>query len=458
MKHAKKILSLLLTLVLLVGLLPGMSLTALAETEQSETIATTATTVNGNHFTISASKNFAHASYGVLGLDGGITVTPKNTEYITKVVITCGYAPSYVTNDRTTVSSGTMTITDGGGTITVTNVNASTFNFKCNSGMAMFNQFVVYYLDSAPVPVTNITLDKTSATLTVGGIQKLTASVLPENATDKTVLWNVRSGDDKVKLYSDENCQTEITQDTATGTLTVYVKGISAGSAAVEVASSDDLNKFANCTVTVNAPAASKYTVTYVANNGSGETRTDGPYDAGTTYTVESCSFAAPEGKEFDCWQGSDGKTYKVGAPVVLNANLTLTAQWKDKADGGSGDKKTGGSGSGFDIVFNIPGAAEDWGYAPGYAPQRAYRVSLAPMVNGSAALGIMTGESTTTEMNVYPTTTIYVFPNANPGFVLDKIIWSLIDGSASYDITETKNFVMPAMDAVVYVTFKPVG
>ena len=34
----------------------------------------------------------------------------------------------------------------------------------------------------------------------------------------------------------------------------------------------------------------------------------------------------------------------------------------------------------------------------------------------------------------------------------------SLIDGSASYDITEAKNFVMPAMGAVVYVTFKPVG
>ena len=34
----------------------------------------------------------------------------------------------------------------------------------------------------------------------------------------------------------------------------------------------------------------------------------------------------------------------------------------------------------------------------------------------------------------------------------------SLIDGSASYDITEAKNFVMPAMDVVVYVTFRPVG
>lgn len=32
------------------------------------------------------------------------------------------------------------------------------------------------------------------------------------------------------------------------------------------------------------------------------------------------------------------------------------------------------------------------------------------------------------------------------------------IGGSASYDITETQSFVMPAMDAVVHVTFVPVG
>ena len=206
------------------------------------------------------------------------------------------------------------------------------------------------------------------------------------------------------------------------------------------------------------APVANKYTVTYVANNGSGETKTYGPYDAGTTYTVEGCSFAAPEGKVFDCWKGSDGKTYKVGSPVVLNANLTLKAQWKDEEKPDDGEKKTSGGGSGFDLVFNIPGADNSWEYVGGYAPQQAYRVSLAPMQGGSAALGLTTGESTETAMNVYPTTTVYVFPNAEQGYVLDKIVWSLIDGSASYDITEAKNFVMPAMDVVVYVTFRPVG
>ena len=45
-----------------------------------------------------------------------------------------------------------------------------------------------------------------------------------------------------------------------------------------------------------------------------------------------------------------------------------------------------------------------------------------------------------------------------DPGYEPDKIIWSLNDGSASCDITESRNFSMPAMDAVVYVTFRPIG
>ena len=197
-------------------------------------------------------------------------------------------------------------------------------------------------------------------------------------------------------------------------------------------------------------------TVTYIDSTGTNEMRVDGPYDKDYDYKIESGSiFTAPQGKEFDGWKDSTGTPYPENTIVKLNSGLTLYAQWKEKSSGGDSE---GGSGSGFDLVFNIPGVDNSWEYVGGYAPQQAYRVSLAPMQGGSAALGIMTGESTTTEMNVYPTTTIYVFPNANPGFVLDKIIWSYIDGTASYDITEAKNFVMPAMDVVVYVTFKPLG
>ena len=112
----------------------------------------------------------------------------------------------------------------------------------------------------------------------------------------------------------------------------------------------------------------------------------------------------------------------------------------------------------GGDVVFygGFGGGDESWsgGYVTGL---RAYRVSLAPMQGGSAALVLNTGESGT-EMNVYPQTTVRVVPSPAPGYKLASIVWSLIDGSASYDITQSQNLVMPAMDVVVHVTFVPVG
>ena len=101
-------------------------------------------------------------------------------------------------------------------------------------------------------------------------------------------------------------------------------------------------------------------------------------------------------------------------------------------------------------------GGEDSGGWGGGYVvPQRAWKVSLAPMQGGKAALGILSGESSRTELNLYPGTSVYIFPEPDPGYELDRIVWSYLDGSASYDITEAKNFVMPAADAVVHVTFR---
>ena len=43
--------------------------------------------------------------------------------------------------------------------------------------------------DSSPVAVTSVELSDTTATITVGGTKTLTATVKPDNATDKTVTW-----------------------------------------------------------------------------------------------------------------------------------------------------------------------------------------------------------------------------------------------------------------------------
>lgn len=155
--------------------------------EQSETIATTSTSVSGTHFTISSSSaddNGMHA-------DAGITVTAKSGEYIHKVVITCDQNANLVTAENTTVSSGTKAISGDNTTktITVTGVYASTFTFTCSDNSPQFKQFVVYYFASAPVHVTGIALKTSIALNNVNDTETLTAIVSPDNATYKNVTW-----------------------------------------------------------------------------------------------------------------------------------------------------------------------------------------------------------------------------------------------------------------------------
>ena len=84
------------------------------------------------------------------------------------------------------------------------------------------------------VSVTGVTLDKNELTLTVGGPDvKLTTTVAPETAPDKTVKW-----------YSNKTNIATVDQDG-------NVHAVAAGSAIIAVATNDG-NKVAACAVTVN--------------------------------------------------------------------------------------------------------------------------------------------------------------------------------------------------------------
>ena len=79
-------------------------------------------------------------------------------------------------NDVATVSNGTITaIAPGNATITA----------YCGAGIATCQVTV----NAKVIPVTSITLSKTSITLTEGDSTTLTATVHPSDATDKTVFW-----------------------------------------------------------------------------------------------------------------------------------------------------------------------------------------------------------------------------------------------------------------------------
>ena len=85
-----------------------------------------------------------------------------------------------------------------------------------------------------PVAVESVELAST-ATVKVGNSINLTASVLPENATNKEITWSVESG------------AANITFDNGS------VTGVEAGEAVVRATSSADANIYAECTITIEA-------------------------------------------------------------------------------------------------------------------------------------------------------------------------------------------------------------
>lgn len=93
----------------------------------------------------------------------------------------------------------------------------------------------VVTVKSAKVPVTGVTLDKTTLEITVGDPDvKLAATVLPENATDKTVSWS----SDKTEFATVDNQGN--------------VHAVAPGTANITVTTTDG-NKTATCAVTVKA-------------------------------------------------------------------------------------------------------------------------------------------------------------------------------------------------------------
>ena len=171
------------------------------------------------------------------------------------------------------------------------------------------------------VAVNSVTLGKTTAELTIGDYLALTATIDPTNAMDPTVKWNVTAGAEKVKLYKDENCSTEV-GTAATDVLTVYAKGLVVGEATVTVTSNDDATKTAACTVTV-IPSGPKVAWTAASNTGTFK-MPGGNVTLEPEYYPQAALTAAPTAIN-DVPATTDGAIVKAG--TVANIGETTTAQ-----------------------------------------------------------------------------------------------------------------------------------
>ncbi|MCL2175243.1 MAG: CotH kinase family protein [Treponema sp.] len=152
-----------------------------------------------------------------------------------------------------TVTGGVITSGNGGKIITVT-LNSSNAQITAN-----------YSANITVVPVTSVSLNKSSLSLSAGKSEKLTASVLPLDATYKTVMWS-----------SSNN-------NVATADQNGNIKAVAAGTAVITAAAG---SASTTCTVTVTAPQPLSWNWSYYGNNGaviSSQNMGEGEYSADVT-------------------------------------------------------------------------------------------------------------------------------------------------------------------------------
>ena len=138
----------------------------------------------------------------------------------TKWSVTSGSLPGGLTlNESTGEISGTPT-----------NADAYTFTVKAENNAGSDSKAFILTVTQ---PVTSVTLDKNTLELYTGGSENLTATVAPDNATNKNVTW---SSDNEAVATVDQN-----------GTVTA----VGAGKTTITATAADDSNISATCTVTV---------------------------------------------------------------------------------------------------------------------------------------------------------------------------------------------------------------
>ena len=192
-------------------------------------------------------------------------LTEGDTETLTATV-----EPSDATNKNVTWSTSDAsiaTVTDG--VVTAVAPGTATITVTTEDGNKTATCAVT--VTAATVPVTGVTLNKTSTSLYVGDTETLTPTITPDNATNKNVTW---SSDD-----------TSVATVDASGLVTAVARG----TAVITATAADGSGASASCTVTVSSylpPANPNYRITVEATQGGTVTADPTAAKAGTTVTL----------------------------------------------------------------------------------------------------------------------------------------------------------------------------
>ncbi len=218
-----------------------------------------------------------------------------------------------ITNPVTPPSSYEMefnisneTIADySGNKITGLEVGTTNFEIVLTTGGSSPSTIKLNGKINVVIPVSAVVIDQSTANVSVGNTVQLNATVYPENATNKEVVW--------------ESEDTSVATVSSTGLVT----GVGEGTTSIIVRTVDgDYTSMCDVTVIVE-----KININYYANNGTDNVITREVVKNETT-TIESNSFTKTgyAFKEWNTKANGSGTSYKVGASIKPTADVNLYA------------------------------------------------------------------------------------------------------------------------------------
>ena len=150
------------------------------------------------------------------------------------LTLTATVTPSTASNQGVTWSTSDSNVaTVANGVVTAVGAGSATITATANDGSG-YNATCAIMVN--PRLVSSITLNETTKTLNVGDTLQLTATVAPDDATNKSVTWS-----------SSDSSVAEVAQDGE-------VTAVAAGNATITATAADGSGKTATCVITVNAP------------------------------------------------------------------------------------------------------------------------------------------------------------------------------------------------------------
>ena len=279
MKIKKRILSLALAGTMALGLMPGMTMTALADGDTSYTLtipSTLSVANSGWNATDGISATGALASGKKLTVtassDGEFALVNQsdNTQKV-------GYKLATTSADTEATTSWTFDSLSSTATKKDMGIIVEDYSTKPAGTYTDTVTFTAKVED--PIPVTAITLNKTETLLGVGSTETLSvSSVTPDNATDQTVTW------------SSDNTSVA-TVDASTGVVT----GVAKGTANITATANDGSGVSATCAVKVSTLAAAFVDGAVIKVSFKWRGSNAGDYVQGT-YSASSGTFTVSKG------------------------------------------------------------------------------------------------------------------------------------------------------------------